>query len=76
MDFVTIKHTDPAILDALVPASSVDHWRTLGWLTEAEHADWLAAQDAPADPVPPADPADPPVSKPAARGRRSTGEKD
>lgn len=75
MDFVTIKHTDPAIEDAVVPASAVDHWRTLGWLTEAEHADWRAAQDAPADP-PPADPADP-APKPAAKGRRSnTGEKD
>jgi hypothetical protein len=80
MDFVTIKHPHPEIVDAAVPASAVDHWRTVGWLTEAEYAAQVADT-----PEPGADPADtkqgdavrPAASKPAAKARRSsTEEKD
>jgi hypothetical protein len=84
MDFVTIKHPNPEIGDATVPQSAVDHWRSVGWLTEAEYDAHQASQAAgtpppagePTDTPPQGDAAKPTAPK-AARGRRSsTEEKD
>lgn len=78
MDLITIKHPNPEVGDAQVPESSVDHWRTVGWLTEAEYA----AADTPASGAGPADTeqggaAKPSAPKQAVKGRRSsTEEKD
>lgn len=47
MEKVTIRHPDPKVGDAQVPASAVNHWRRTGWMTEEEYAEWQARQGEP-----------------------------
>lgn len=37
LEKVTLRHPNPEVADAQVPASAVDHYRAHGWLTEAEY---------------------------------------
>jgi hypothetical protein len=78
MELITIKHPHPDVADAQVPESSVDHWRTVGWLTEAEYAaaDTTGSGAGPAD-TEQGGTARSAASKQAVKGRRSsTEEKD
>lgn len=67
---VRIVYPKPGVAPAMVAPSALEHWRSRGWMTEEEHAEWLKARDEAENPAAPADPpgeaAEPDTASPGA----------
>lgn len=70
---VRIVYPKPGVAPAMVAPSALEHWRSLGWMTEKDYAAWLKARteaEAEAAPLdPPGEPAEPPADAAPAADR-------